>query len=188
MAETTLDQMTDRALGELGAVLKRIDAREVETLVDLIAGASRIATYGAGREGLMMRALAMRLFHLGLDVHVVGDMTTPRLGPGDLFLVSTGPGYLSTAQALIDTAKAAGARAACFTAEPEGRTPQSVDHVVVLPAQTMARDQGAPSSFLPMGSLFEGAQFLFFEFLVLRLRDRLGETAETMRTRHTNLE
>jgi 6-phospho-3-hexuloisomerase len=39
-----------------------------------------------------------------------------------------------------------------------------------------------------MGSLFEGAQFVVFELLVLLLRDRLGETAETMRARHTNLE
>ncbi len=184
----TLDEMTALALGELGDVLTRIDEDEVEALAAMIADAGRIATYGAGREGLMMRALCMRLFHLGLDVHVVGDMTTPPVGPGDLFLVSVGPGYLSTAQALIDTAKAAGAKTACLTAEPDGRTPRSVDHVLVLPAQTMARDQEAPTSFLPMGSLFEGAQFLFFEFLVLRLQGRLGETAETMRARHTNLE
>jgi 6-phospho-3-hexuloisomerase len=29
---------------------------------------------------------------------------------------------------------------------------------------------------------------LVFELVVLKLRDRLGETAETMRARHTNLE
>jgi 6-phospho-3-hexuloisomerase len=39
-----------------------------------------------------------------------------------------------------------------------------------------------------MGSLFEGAQFMLFEILVIRLRDRLGETPESMRARHTNLE
>jgi 6-phospho-3-hexuloisomerase len=39
-----------------------------------------------------------------------------------------------------------------------------------------------------MGSLYEGAQYLVFELLVLALRDRIGETAETMRARHTNLE
>jgi 6-phospho-3-hexuloisomerase len=39
-----------------------------------------------------------------------------------------------------------------------------------------------------MGSLFEMSQMLVFEMLVLILRDRLGETAETMRRRHTNLE
>ena len=39
-----------------------------------------------------------------------------------------------------------------------------------------------------MGSLFEGAMFVVFEVLVLRLRDVLGETAESMRARHTNME
>ena len=51
----------------------------------------------------------------------------------------------------------------------------------------MARDVGG-ASVLPMGSLFEGAMFLVFEVLVLRLRDVLGETAESMRARHTNME
>jgi len=41
---------------------------------------------------------------------------------------------------------------------------------------------------LPMGSLFEIAEAIFFELVILRLRDRTGETAETMRARHTNLE
>jgi 6-phospho-3-hexuloisomerase len=53
----------------------------------------------------------------------------------------------------------------------------------------MANDRGAAaSSVLPMGSVFEGAQFLVFEILVLALRARLGITPEAMRARHTNLE
>jgi hypothetical protein len=39
-----------------------------------------------------------------------------------------------------------------------------------------------------MGSLFELSQMLVFELLVLRLREIKGETAATMRARHTNLE
>jgi 6-phospho-3-hexuloisomerase len=63
------------------------------------------------------------------------------------------------------------------------------DRVLVIPAQTMANDQGAAAtSVLPMGSLFEGAQYLVFELLVLALRDRIGATPEAMRARHTNLE
>jgi len=41
---------------------------------------------------------------------------------------------------------------------------------------------------LPMGSLFETAQMVFFEMVVLKLRPLLHESAETMRARHTNLE
>ena len=32
--------------------------------------------YGCGREGLQMRGLAMRLYHLGLQANMVGDMAT----------------------------------------------------------------------------------------------------------------
>ena len=60
--------------------------------------------------------------------------------------------------------------------------------VTVIPAQTMADDRGGGVSVLPMGSLFETAQMLLFELVILKLRDRLGETAQTMRARHTNLE
>jgi 6-phospho-3-hexuloisomerase len=53
----------------------------------------------------------------------------------------------------------------------------------------MANDTGpSVASVLPMGSLYEGAQFLLFELVVLQLRDRLGVAPEAMRARHTNLE
>ena len=51
----------------------------------------------------------------------------------------------------------------------------------------MASDRSS-TALLPMGSIFEGAQFLIFELLILQLRDRLGESAASMRSRHTNLE
>ena len=41
---------------------------------------------------------------------------------------------------------------------------------------------------LPMGSLYEAVQLLFFDVVSLRLRERLGQSAEEMRARHTNLE
>lgn len=43
----------------------------------------------------MMRALAMRLFHLGLSASVVGDMSAPAVGPGDLLIASAGPGQFN---------------------------------------------------------------------------------------------
>ncbi len=143
--------------------------------------------YGCGREGLMMRALAMRLHHLGLVVCMQGDMNAFPLGEGDLFLCAAGPGELPTASVLCRVANESGARVLVVTAEPDGATARLADELLVIPAQTMASDIGG-SSVLPMGSLFEGAMFLVFEVLVLRLREACGETAETMRARHTNME
>jgi 6-phospho-3-hexuloisomerase len=59
--------------------------------------------------------------------------------------------------------------------------------VIELPAQTMA-DSRAATSMLPMGSLYEVVQLLFFDVVSLRLRERRRQGAEEMRARHTNLE
>jgi len=124
-----------------------------------------------------------------VPVAVEGDMTTPPVGEGDLFLVTVGPGEISTALALIGVAKAAGAKVLVITAQPEGRAPKLADQVLHLPAQTMADDQGPTrSSVLPMGSLYEGALFVLFEIMILKLCERLDVSKDAMRARHTNLE
>jgi 6-phospho-3-hexuloisomerase len=184
----TLSLMAHRALADLARVADALPEHAAAPLIEAILLAKRIALHGLGREGLQMRGLAMRLFHLGLDAHVVGDMTTPPLGVGDLLIVSAGPGDFATIAALMDTAKSAGAGTAVVTAQPDSNLAKRADAVLHIPAQTMADDEGESISILPMGSLFEMAQMLVFELIVLKLRDRRGETAKTMRRRHTNLE
>jgi 6-phospho-3-hexuloisomerase len=181
--------LATRAAQELQTAATGVDPTALAALVGELAQAKRIVTYGVGREGLMMRALAMRLYHLGLDAHVVGDMSCPPVGVGDLLIVSAGPGDFSTVAGLVGVARSAGARTACITAQPKGAVPRACDRVLVIPAQTMADDQTpAPASVLPMGSLFEGAQFLVCEILILMLRDHMQAAPEAMRARHTNLE
>lgn len=177
-----------RAADEIRAAVAAIDPAAMDGMVHEIATARRIACCGVGREGLMMRGLAMRLYHMGLDAHVVGDMSCPPLGPGDLLIASAGPGGFSTVNGLIGVARNAGARIACVTAQPDGSAPRAADRILHIPAQTMADDQGVAASVLPMGSLFEGAQYLAFELLILALRDHLGVDPAAMRARHTNLE
>ena len=174
-------------LAEIERVLARVEEDELDALRQAILGAARIAVYGLGREGLVMRGFAMRLMHLGLPVAVVGDMTTPPLGPGDLFLVSCGPGYLSTVEALMGVAQRAGARVAMLTAQPEARLPRAADLLVTLPAQTMAEAEKS-SSEQAMGSAFEQAMWMLFDGLVPQLQAALGQSAGDLRRRHTNLE
>ena len=185
---TRLAVQIAQAAAELAQGAAGTDPAALDSLAAEIVNAKRVVTFGCGREGLMLRGLTMRLYHLGFDVHVVGDMSCPPVGPADLLLVSSGPGNLSTVAALIGQAKSAGSRTACITAQPSGPDPAACDLVLVIPAQTMADDQGATQAVLPMGSVFEGAMFLIFEILVLALRDRLGTGPENMRNRHTNLE
>jgi 6-phospho-3-hexuloisomerase len=84
------------ALAELGAVLDRVDDIARDSACETLARAKRIGVYGCGREALQIKGFAIRLFHLGMSVWVVGDMTMPPLGEGDVFLLTGGPGELLT--------------------------------------------------------------------------------------------
>jgi 6-phospho-3-hexuloisomerase len=187
-ATSDIPELARRALAEVAGVFTPATTSAAERMGSEILGARRIACFGVGREGLMMRALCMRLMHLGLDAHVVGDMTTPPVGEGDLLLVSAGPGAFSTVMGLLGVAKSAGARTVVITAQPKGEAARAADVVIHLPAQTMADDTGAGAGLLPMGSLFEAAQLIFFDLITILLRERTGQTPEQMRARHTNLE
>ncbi|MCM5558170.1 SIS domain-containing protein [Pleomorphomonas sp. JP5] len=176
------------AITDLERVFERLDDEDVERAIRKIAAAERIALYGVGREGLQIKGFCMRLYHLGCRASMVGDVTTPPIGKGDLLIVSAGPGFFSTVEALMGVAKAAGAETLLITAQPDGRCAKAADLVLTLPAQTMANDRGATASVLPMGSLYEGAQFVLFEVMILKLRALLDVSPEAMRANHTNLE
>ena len=176
-------------LKEISALFADVDDAAVGELIARLAKARRIVTFGAGRERLQIMGFTMRLFHLGMNASVAGDMTTPPVGEGDVLLATCGPGDLSTVTALAKQAKEAEAEVIMITAQPGGASIELADFVLTLPAQTMADDQDPSArSLLPMGSLFEGALFVLFEAAVLRLKETLGVTAAEMRANHTNLE
>ena len=177
------------ALAELGNVFDLTNDNDVDRACVIISNSKKIVVFGGGRERLQIMGFAMRLYHMGLAVAVEGDMTTPPVGKGDLFIVTCGPGEISTAMALMNVAKAAGAKILFITAQVNSRGAALSDFVLLLPAQTMADDQGDKRiSVLPMGSLFEGALFILFEVMVLKLINSLKIKPEVMRVNHTNLE
>ncbi len=177
------------ALNELSSVFEKIDDEQVNKAIDLIVKSNKLVVFAGGREKLQIMGFAMRLFHMGLKISVEGDMTTPPIRKGDLFIVSVGTGYISTALALMEVAKNAGASILMITAQPLGQCAKLADFILNLPAQTMADDQGEnKTSILPMGSLFEGSLFILFEVMILKLIDKLNIDSDFMRSNHTNLE
>ncbi|CAK9160971.1 unnamed protein product [Ilex paraguariensis] len=171
----------------------------LDIMVEEIAAAShrkgKVFVYGVGREGLMLKAFCMRLFHLGLSAHCVFDMTTPPISPTDLLIASAGPGGFSTVEAICGVARSEGARVLLLTAQPEtGSAVKYASVVGCIQAQTMANDggdgmgMGGSRPLLPMGSVYEGAMFVLFEMVVYKLAEVLGQSPEAVRARHTNLE
>ena len=90
MSSTVMPAESARAMEELAVAVSSVDDATLDAIVEERLAARRIACYGGGREGLVMRGLVMRLFHAGLDAHYVGEMTCPHAGVGDLVILSCG--------------------------------------------------------------------------------------------------
>lgn len=176
-----------QALTELQGAFDQIDSGAVDLVASEMLAARRIVCHGLGREGLMIRALCMRLMHLGLDAHMAGDVTTPPIGPGDLFLTSSGPGELLMIHSMIQLAHNSGARVLVLTAQPGRADPRAADVAVTIPAQTMANDRDSQSMFA-MGAAYEISLLIFLDLAAIRIRELSGQTVEAMRARHYNLE
>jgi 6-phospho-3-hexuloisomerase len=189
MTRPTLRTSAQPVLDEIGDVFARMDGAWTSDLAGEILGARRILCHSAGRTGLMLRAFVMRLVHLGCDAHMVGDVTAPPIGAGDLLLVNAATGDLPSAIAHLASASRAGARRVVLTAATTGAAREAADRVFVLPAQTMLDDTGAARrSALPMGSQYELALLVATELVVLDIMRMTRTDFAAMRRRHANIQ
>jgi 6-phospho-3-hexuloisomerase len=186
---TGFQERAARVLGEVGAVVARVEPREVEELVHTILRTRRLFLEGRGRSGLMMRAFAMRLTHLDIHCHVVGESTTPGLQPGDLLLAGSGSGETVTAVLAARMARDMGGSIAVLTSRLESTLARFADQVVLIPAPVRESSEIEPvNTEQPMGSLFEQSLLMLLDTIVLMLKDRLQQDEASMMARHSNLE
>ncbi|WP_274653198.1 6-phospho-3-hexuloisomerase [Paenibacillus humicola] len=175
-------------LDELKRVLLAVSGEEAERLAASIGAAEAVFVAGAGRSGLMMRAFAMRLMHMGVCVHIAGDTVAPALKPSGLLLIGSGSGETKSLAAMAAKAKQLGAGVALVTTMPDSAIGRLADTVVRIPAVAKDAADRAEISIQPMGSLFEQALLLLLDGVVLRLMELKGVAAPDMAARHANLE
>lgn len=175
-------------LREMEAVLSKVKVSEIEKLVAAIPKRNKIVLLGAGRVGLAVRGFAMRLGHLGLNSHMVGDATVPSIAKDDLLIVASGSGETETIYRLVKIAKKHKAHIALITGNPQSRMGKLADIIVEIKAPTKVKEVKGLKSVQPMTTLNEQSLAVFFDALVLRLMEETGETHDTMWRRHSNLE
>lgn len=174
---------------ELTRYQSDIDSMKLEEFIELLQSARRVFAAGAGKSGLAARALANRLMHLGLNVHVPGEISCPSIRQGDLLVVNSGSGSTSSMLTSAETAKKEGAMVVLFTHTEQSPIGELADLVVVVPAEgKIAADGSTIESVQTLGSLFEDLCLLSYDAIVAELMAVRGETAKSMAYRHTNLE
>lgn len=168
-------------------VVEALDGAELEAAASAVASSSRIFVLGAGRSGLALQMTAMRLMHLGLAVHVVGEVTAPAIAAGDTLLVASGSGTTAGILRAATTAVDVGATIVCLTTAPASPLAELADVVVTIPA-AQKQDHGATASVQYAGGLFEQAVMLIGDAIFHSIWKASGATAEELWPRHANLE
>ena len=157
----------------------------------------KILVMGAGRSGLVGRAFAMRLLHLGYNVYVLGDTIVPRIGKDDIVVAISGSGRTKLIITAAEAAKQVGATVIAVTSYPDSPLAEIADIVVEVPGRTkIAREEdyfarqilGIHEPLAPLGTLFEDTAMVFLDAVVAELMDKLGKTEEDLKAIHANIE
>jgi len=171
--------------------------RMAEVLVDLYHRKGKVLVMGAGRSGLVGKAFAMRLLHLGFNSYVLGETIVPSISRGDVAVAISGSGRTGLIVEAADAAKKVGAYVIAITTYPESPLGQLADLVVMVPGRSKVSKMddyfarqilGLHEPLAPLGTLFEDTAMLLLDGVIYYLMIKLNVTEDEMRNRHANIE
>lgn len=180
-----------------------LDKAQTSAFFQRMLSAKRVYVAGAGRSGLIARAFAMRLLHLGFDVYVVGETVTPAMQPGDTFVVFSGSGETHSMATFSKTVKNLGGFVCLITASPDSTMSRIADCIVNLGdltgyyrgdmssfevRQMTGQYRSVASAFAPLGTMFETLALIFSDAVISALMEAKKVGAPELKGRLTNME
>ncbi|MGD1003932.1 MAG: 6-phospho-3-hexuloisomerase [Methanoregulaceae archaeon] len=199
MENNRIQDMMQLMASKIRAISKSISDEMVQNFLIELLHAKRIYVMGAGRSGLVAKAFAMRLMHLGFTAFVVGETITPALNKDDVMVVFSGSGKTKTVADIAETAKEIGAHICLITSNADSRIGKIADCTVIIEHH---RDEveddavefeirqmlGDHKSFAPLGTLFETVSMIFADAVISRLMEITQTDENALKIRHTNIE
>lgn len=176
---------------------EEVNQDDLKKMIKTIEDVDNIFVMGLGRSGLVAKAFAMRLMHLGLNVYVVGETITPAITDKDCLIAISGSGETSYILSTTDTAKERGSKIIAITSYPESSLGKKSDIVVEVKGRTKNESEpsyikrqisGQHQTLSPLGTLFEISALIFLDSTIAELMYDLGQTEKDLKARHTVLE
>ncbi len=205
--EVTDGEEALRAMREIAEFILKasnvINKYEIEEFIDLLVnaykenGRRKILVIGAGRSGLVGRAFAMRLMHMGFNVYVLGDTIVPSIYKNDIVIAISGSGRTRLIVTAAEAAKSVGATVVAITTYPKSPLGNLADYIVRVPGRTKSSKMedyfarqilGIHEPLAPLGTLFEDTALILLDGIVYSLMRKLRITEEEMLQRHANIE
>jgi 6-phospho-3-hexuloisomerase len=196
-----LNEAAEEILKGIKNAIDNLDHSQIESIIKALLEArendKKLLLVGAGRSGLVGRAFAMRLMHLGFQVYVMGETITPQVGKGDIVIVVSGSGTTNLPVTIAEMAKKLGSKVMAITSHPDSPLAEIADQVtILLGRETVAMEEdyfsrqllGEHESLAPMGTMFEDSCMVLFDSIVVEIMARLNISEEEMKERHAVIE
>jgi 6-phospho-3-hexuloisomerase len=182
----------------LNEIVDRLDKEAIKAMVQKILEGESVFLMGAGRSGLVAKAFAMRLMHLGFSVYVVGETTTPSVQPQDVVIAISGSGETRSIADLGKIVKDIGSTLITVTSKKESTLGIIADIAMILPSKTkndldaggyLERNmRGDFKKVPPLGTSFEITSLIFLDSIIAQLIMLTGASEAELKSRHTNIE
>ncbi|HAX99211.1 MAG TPA: hypothetical protein DCY12_10095 [Candidatus Atribacteria bacterium] len=183
-------ESVQQVINETHSLLDTLNIEEVsEWLCALssIWNKRRIFFWARGRSFLILRGFAMRLMHMGYQVHIVGEVDCPSISKEDVFVVASGSGSTGSVLLFAEKAKKIGATIAGIIGKPETPLRPFCDLVVEFHPEMVSESQQLSAN--GGGTRFEHSLMLFLDICILNMvYDRRDLAYQEMMKRHANLE
>jgi 3-hexulose-6-phosphate synthase/6-phospho-3-hexuloisomerase len=166
-------------------ILSQVSQKDIQRVSSSFFKAHRIFVYGAGRSGLVSKAFAIRLVHLGFQTFVIGETIGAPVKKGDLVFIVSGSGETIPAVMTAEIAHDIGAKLVVVTAKKNSRITKFADIALILSDECNDTER---KKLAPLGTLFEASAWILLDGIIAELMDNKKETEESMRSRHATLE
>lgn len=176
------------ALDECRQVLSSVKERDTERLIESVLSAKKVFFVGVGRVMLSLQAIAKRWAHIGIETHLVGEITEPAIGTGDLLIAASGSGESIIPKEIAKKAKALGATVIMIGSNRESTLAKTADFMVRVPTNTKMKCEDEIQSKQIMTSLFEQFLLLYGDIVARMIVTSRGIDLDTLWEYHANLE
>jgi len=185
MSEQVFKESIDYIQLKIKDILSKVSDKDIKNIKKLFLRTKRVFLYGAGRSGLVAKAFAIRLVHLGFQTFVIGETITAPVQKEDLVIIVSGSGETIPAVMTAEIAYNLGAFVVSITGKKDSDIAKFADITLYIKS---ACNEEERKKYAPLGTLFEVSVWILLDGITADLLDHKKETEEDMRSRHATLE
>ena len=174
---------TDVILDNIKNAREFLDEETLNEFEFILLGSEKIFLVGTGISEFVAKTFAMRLTHIGLRTHVVGESASPPISENDCLVAISGSGENSIVVSAARIAKSRGAKVLAVTSYPESAIGEVSDVTMTVKGrirkewddgnQLRRQIHGNFTSLTPLGTAFELTATVFLDAIISEMMEKI---------------